>query len=76
MVWTSLHLVKNWMNLALRDKERNFENNFEKDRCVIALAEEGFFYAHNNSDTSEKVLAEKFIPYSASNSCFTILDTL
>lgn len=43
MVWTSLHLVKNWMNLALRDKERNFENNFEKDRCVIALAEEGFF---------------------------------
>lgn len=58
------------MNLALRDKERNFENNFEKDRCVIALAEEGFFYAHNNSDTSV------FIPYSAPNSCFTILDTL
>ena len=43
MVWTSLHLVKNLMKSWFKeDKERNFENIFEKDRCVVGLAEEMF----------------------------------
>lgn len=32
-------------NLGLRDKKRNFENKFEKDRCDIALAKKMFFFS-------------------------------